>query len=169
VDAPPRSRGNEVCINSEGRYAATNRDCRDAPNGLDAGAAVAGSSAGCGKPKGRRGHDRRDTAQAAVRMLRALVEQARERRIAAGEENITDEDVVGDVVTVTPAATTAPGMDEGVGHAEELAAVMGELLEAHVLEPDEGSDHAISSTLGGAEAYAIKLGAIDSLRRWESP
>jgi hypothetical protein len=77
--------------------------------------------------------------QASARMLRALVEQAKERRIAAGEESVTNEDVVGDVVTVTPAATTAAGIDEGIRHEEELAAVMGKLLEEGALEPDEGS------------------------------
>jgi hypothetical protein len=107
--------------------------------------------------------------QASARMLRALVEQAKERRIAAGEESVTDEDVVGDVVTVTPAATTAAGIDEGIRHEEELAAVMGKLLEEGVLEPDEGSDWAIPSALEGTEAYGIKPSTIDALRRWESP
>lgn len=106
--------------------------------------------------------------QSTARMLRALVEQAKDRRVVAGEAGITDEDVVGDVVTVTPAATVAAGIDEGIRHEEELSAVMGKLLEARALEPDEESDRAISSTMGGAEAYEIKPGTIDALRRWES-
>jgi hypothetical protein len=112
--------------------------------------------------------DEMQLTRASARMLRALVEQAKERRIAAGEESTTDEDVVGDVVTVTPAVSIAAGIDEGIRHEEELAAVMGKLLEARALEPEEGSERAISSTIGGAEAYVIKPGTIDALRRWES-
>ena len=113
--------------------------------------------------------DEMQLTQASARMLRALVEQAKERRIAAGEESVTDEDVVGDVVTVTPAASIAAGIDEGIRHEEELAAVMGKLLQEGALEPDEGSDWATPSALEGTEAYEIKSGTIDALRRWESP
>lgn len=113
--------------------------------------------------------DEMQLTQASARMLRALVEQAKERRIAAGAESITDEDVVGDVVTVTPAASIAAGIDEGIRHVEELAAVMGKLLQEGALEPDEGSDWATPSALEGTEAYAIKPGAIEVLRGWESP
>lgn len=106
--------------------------------------------------------------QATMRMLRALMDQAKNRRIAAGEDGITDEDVVGDVVTVTTSATIAADIDQGFSYEEKLAAVMGKLLEARALEPDEESDRTISSTIEGAEAYVIKPGAIDALRRWES-
>jgi hypothetical protein len=113
--------------------------------------------------------DEMQLTQGSAKMLRALVEQAKERRIATGEETISDEDVVGDVVTVTPAASIAAGIDEGIGHEEELAAVMGKLLQEGALEPDEGSDWATPSALESTEAYEIKPGTIDALRRWESP
>jgi len=107
--------------------------------------------------------------RATVRMLRALVDQAKDRRIAAGEEGTTDEDVVGDVVTVTSTASIAAGIDEGVGYEEELAAVMGELLQAHALEPAERSDRAISYAMEGSEAYVIEPGAIEALGGGGSP
>ena len=107
--------------------------------------------------------------RATVRMLRALVDQAKERRIVAGEEGTTDEDVVGDVVTVTSTASIAAGIEEGVGYEEELAAVIGELLQAHALEPAEGSERTISYAMEGSEAYVIRPGAIEALGGGGSP
>ena len=113
--------------------------------------------------------DEREPTRATVRILRALVDQAKGRRIAAGEEGMTDEDVVGDVVTVMSTASIAAGIDEGVGYEEELAAVMGKLLQAHALKPAEGSYRAISYAMEGSEAYVIEPGAIEALGGAESP
>jgi hypothetical protein len=122
------------------------------------------------KPKGRRVmSDEIGSMRATVRMLRALVDQAKGRRIAAGEEGTTDEEVVGDVVTVTSTASIASGIDEGVGYEEELAALMGELLQEGALEPAEGSDRAVSYAMEGAEAYVIQPGAIEALGGGGSP
>ena len=92
----------------------------------------------------------------AMRLLRALVDQAK-----AASELEDDEEVVGHTVIPTAAVAMAAGMDLGT---PRYHAASDQLLELLVLERHEDADYAIISVVGDPEAFKITSWAPELLR-----
>jgi hypothetical protein len=93
----------------------------------------------------------------AMRLLRALVDQAK-----AASELEDDEEVVGHTVIPTAAVAVAAGMDLGT---PRYHAASDQLLELLALERDEDVDYAIISFVRDPEAFKITSWAPELLRQ----
>jgi hypothetical protein len=110
---------------------------------------------------GSSGDDREEAgmSETALRLLRALVDEA-----MAGKRKEAAEDVVGVPVVVTTAAATAAGLPDDRYYDEVLSAALGELVGEGALVYDHETSHLMARVNGSPEAYKLTRRGIELLR-----